>query len=236
MIRRSHGMDDRMRGERLRILHAWADPPSVLATGTAVESGSLCISLQTLSDRVDYRTQPACSRSDLLRRLDHFRPHVLHLGGHGAPDGSILLMHPDTGTASPLGKRDLAALLRGRVELRLLVLTCCHGLARVEELEDAVPAVVAVKDELHEPYPIVFAAALYHSLAHGRALEHAVEGAVVDADERLAPGGTRFELWMGSPVGKVPRSRREPPGRRGSGNPSPRVLQYVSETLRGGAR
>ena len=236
MIRRSDRLDGRMLGERLRILHAWADPPSVLATGTAVESGSLCISLQALSDRVDYRTQPACSRGDLLRRLDHFRPHVLHLSGHGAPDGSIVLMHPDTGAASPLGKRDLAALLRGRTELQLLVLTCCYGLARVEELDGAVSAVVGVKDALHEPYPIVFAAALYHSLAHGRSLEHAVAGALVDAGERLVHDGARFELWTGRPMGKGPRSHRQPFERRSAGNPSPRVLQYAFEGLRGGAR
>lgn len=185
--------------DRLRILHAWADPPSILATGTAVESGSLSLSLAPLSDRVDYQTQTACSRGDLVRRLNHFRPHVLHLSGHGTPDGSIVLMHPDTGSASPLAKRDLAALLRGRPELRLVVLTCCFGLVGVEALREAVPAVVGVKAVLREPYPIVFATSLYHSLAHGRSIAHGVESAVVDAEERLEGDDGRFELWSGSP-------------------------------------
>ncbi len=182
-------------GERLRILHAWADPPSALATGTAVESGSLSTCLAPFSDWVDYRSQPACSRGDLLRRLNHFRPHVVHLSGHGAPDGSVVLMHPDTGAASPLTKRDLSVLLRGRPYLQLVVLTCCFGLVGVEQLADAVPAVVGVKASLEEPYPIVFAAALYDSLAHGQSVVHAVESAVVEAEERLAPGAGRFELW-----------------------------------------
>jgi hypothetical protein len=181
--------------EPLRILYAFADPRSGPTTGSAVEAGQLALELDRLGERASYHVQPACSRGDLLRRLNQLRPHVLHLGGHGHPDGSIALMHPDSGEASPLSKRDLAALLAARSELRLVVLTCCYGLVGIDALGAGAAAAVGVRGELHDPYPVVFTASLYQSLAHGRSILHAVQDARVEADERRAPDAARFELW-----------------------------------------
>ena len=209
-----------MGSEPLRILYAFADPRSGPPTGCAVEAGQLALELDRLGARAGYHVQPACSRGDLLRRLNQLRPHVLHLGGHGHADGSIVLMHPDSGDPSPFSKQQLAALLAGRSELRLVVLTCCYGLVGIDALGSGGAAAVGVRGELHDPYSVVFTASLYQSLAHGRSIEHAVQDARVDADERRAHDAARFELWTPPLAVRVARAqvrtRRFPPAQRES--------------------
>jgi len=180
-------------GERLRVLQVWTDLRSMPETAIPVGVGQLRIALGRFADQIQYEDQPACSREDLLLRLNTFRPHILHISGHGDASGAVALMHPDSGLASTLTPADLAKLLAGRTELRLLVLDCCRGLAGASALREIVPAVIATSGAIRERYPIAFAAALYHSIASGRSLQAAFDDAVVASAER-AEGSTGFDL------------------------------------------
>jgi len=162
-------------------------------TAIAVLVGQLRLALSRFSDRIQYEDQPACSREDLLLRLNTYRPHILQISGHGDLSGAIALMHPVSGDASKLTPRDLGKLLGDRPELRLLVLDCCHGGTGVGALGASVGAVIAARGSIREPYPIAFAVALHHSIASGRSLQAAFDDAVVTSAER-AEGSTEFDL------------------------------------------
>ena len=181
-------------GERLRILQIWTDLRSMPETAIPVGVGQLRIALGRFADQIQYEDQPACSREDLLLRVNTFRPHILHISGHGDASGAVALMHPVSGLASTLMPAELAKLLAGRTELRLLVLDCCHGFAALELLRGVVPALIATRGAIREPYPIAFASALYHSIASGRSLPIAFDDAVVASAER-AEGSSGFDLW-----------------------------------------
>jgi hypothetical protein len=211
-------------GRRLRILHVWANPRLLTETAADVQAGRLRLLSQRFSSTIQYEDQPACSREDLLARLNAFRPHVLHVSGHGDPSGTIALMHSDSGLRSDLSKPELASLLRDRPELGLLVLDCCYGLVGVEALEGSVRAVIAARDRLQEPYPIAFSMALYDSLASGRSLRAAWQDASVVAAEH---GGARtdlFELWC---PGENASLLDLVPGRSSGNEPLARGLRSV---------
>jgi hypothetical protein len=186
--------------DELRVLHVWADPGSL--SETAIDQQvALQISAFERLRGIRYMHQPACSREQLLQRLNASRPHVLQISAHGDREGRILLAHPDAAEPSALSKQELATLLHGRPELRLLILDCCYGLVNVAALDGAIEAVIGARERVREPYPIAFALSLYDSIASGRTLHAAVADAVVAAAERHAgDAASCFELWTASNV------------------------------------
>ncbi len=188
------------RGERLRVLHIWADPPTLQCTAAAVEVAALKFALDPYVHAIEYRDIPACTREDLLRALNAFHPHVLHFSGHGDVNGGITLVNPQTGDPSILSKGDLSRLLRHRGYPFLLVLNCCHGLVEADELAGVIEAVIGVSSSVAEPYPIAFSCALYDSIAGGLSLVSALDCAVTAANERRSGDEcAAFELWV-SPI------------------------------------
>lgn len=182
-----------LRGETTRILHVWSEPLGLERTASAVLVGNLKLNLDRFP-RLHYEDQPASSRQDVLQRLNTFRPHIVHISTHGAQDGRIALMNARSGRISPLDKLELAALIRGRPELRLLVLDACYGLVGIEALSGAVEHVVGVEGPVEEPYLVAFSLALYEAIGSGHSIPNAVAAARVAAADWRERDFGEFQL------------------------------------------
>jgi len=180
--------------ERRRILHAWADTRIQAGAALDIQARQLQISLDRVSEYLEYRPLSACTANHLIMMLNRFRPEILQLSAHGDSEGRIELMHSGRDEASVLTKAQLATILKDRPELQLLVLDCCYGLVGVEALKDCVAAVIGVRGRIREPYPIAFSIALYDAIGSGRSIEAAVQDAIVAAADHCG-GGDAFELW-----------------------------------------
>jgi len=97
---------------------------------------------------------------------------VVHLSGHGSPDG--LALEDEWGRTDFVTGDELVALLRGR-PVRLVVLNACQSepIARRLRGEAGVPAVIAVTDTLFDDEASLLTARLYAWLARGRSVAEA---------------------------------------------------------------
>lgn len=180
--------------ERLRILHVCVDPLRMHPSGALDEAGQLNVDLLPFSARIAYTVQPQCSREHLSRMLNRIHPQVLQLSGHGDIGGEIALigssLRPDG-----LSKKELALLLQGRPELRVLLLDHCHSLVDVENLSGCVDVVIGVHKKVRGLYPVAFSRAFYNAIAGGRTVHQAFADASV-ATAPLAEPGEVFDLWL----------------------------------------
>ena len=97
---------------------------------------------------------------------------VVHLSGHGSPDG--LALEDEWGRTDFVTGDELVALLRDR-PVRLVVLNACQSepIARRLHGEAGVPAVVAMTDTLFDDEASLLTARLYAWLARGRSVAEA---------------------------------------------------------------
>ncbi len=131
------------------------------------------------------------SYDELHRLLQHQRPHVLHVMGHGTFDatsgeGSIFLL--GEGSKATITGKDLAVLVRGHKQLRLVVLSACRGaeaprrkglspfsgVASSLVLRAELPAVVAMQFPISTDAAGAFSRGFYPSLARREPVEVAV--------------------------------------------------------------
>ncbi|MEM7349432.1 MAG: CHAT domain-containing protein [Acidobacteriota bacterium] len=175
----------------LRVLLAAAAPAGTAPLDLTRELEQIEAALEANGD-IRTRILPEASLDGLRRALADAEPHVLHILGHGRFDaergqGAVLLSAAEGGIDRVTGA-DLDVLLRGRRELRLLVLNTCQGavsprsrgvdpfsgLASSLILRSALPAVVAMQLPISDAAAVAFADAFYGALAHGSPVEAAV--------------------------------------------------------------
>ncbi len=180
--------------ERLRILHICVDPLRTRPSGALDQAGQLNVDLLPFSARIAYTVQPQCSRDHLSRMLNRIHPQVLQLSGHGDVGGELALVGASL-LPDGLSKQELATLLQGRPELRVLLLDHCHSLVGVEALSGCVDVVIGVHQTVRGPYPVVFSRAFYNAIAGGRTVHQAFADASVAAAP-MAESDEFFDLWL----------------------------------------
>jgi hypothetical protein len=158
--------------------------------------------------------------------------HTFHFVGHGdfdlnAQEGLIAFSEKGTGRRHLLSSRDLARLLDGHPQLRLVFLNSCEG-ARGSEgdpfsgtaatlVRRGIPAVVAMQYQITDKAAIEFSSTFYESLADGLPVDAAViEARVAVSMDSMLEWGTPV-LYMRSPDGRLfdistpaPRARSTP--------------------------
>ncbi|MFP3939283.1 MAG: CHAT domain-containing protein [Thermoanaerobaculia bacterium] len=189
----------------LRVLVASALPEDATPLDAARECRRIEASLASRKD-VETRIVQQATVRQLRRAIRELGPHVVHFIGHGGFFGAgreaAALFVDSGGAGDPVSGSDLAAVLRGPAELRLVVLNSCNsgGLSRRQGrdafsglaaalVRGGCPAVVAMQRPITDRAAIAFGEGFYQALAAGDPVEVAVtEGrqAVFDLDRRRA--------------------------------------------------
>lgn len=128
--------------------------------------------------RVEYMPTPTWS--DLRDTLLGGRPHVLHFGGHGREDGSLLFATEDGGPAW-IPAADIADLLRIlQGDLALVVLNACYSKVLAERIAALGVAVIGMTGEVSDDGAIRFSKVLYEGLAGHASLRQAFDLGILD--------------------------------------------------------
>ncbi|MFB7613649.1 CHAT domain-containing protein [Kitasatospora sp. NPDC056181] len=186
----------------LRVLLLFADPAG--PGQDRLRLGSEARLIQEISRQpgprpLEIAVQPAARPSDILPALLQYRPEVLHLGGHGSPNGYFMLEQDNGGVAAMS-----LALLAGIVEtiggIRTVVMTACHLGTGTTPLPATVESVIACRSRLPDPAALSFDRGFYTGLRHGRNIGDSFRFGLhqVDLD---ATGPVELELRTGGRSG-----------------------------------
>ena len=116
---------------------------------------------------------------DLLRLLQLHTPQVLHISGHGAKGGELLLDSAESPfsvreTRTVVPKQLLYNVLREfSASLRLLFLNVCYSFTEAEQLTEIVDCVIAMNGTIEDPVALTFAATFYEQCALGSSVARA---------------------------------------------------------------
>ncbi|HWM92031.1 MAG TPA: CHAT domain-containing protein [Thermoanaerobaculia bacterium] len=130
----------------------------------------------------------AVSVHELQDGLLHHQPDILHLSGHGRPDGLLVLdsadMNCDLAMVAP-PNRDAAqrsflpALGRlfhtAKGKLRCVVLNACHSAEAAAVIAESVECVIGMSDSIEDEAALRFSRAFYHAVAHAQSVRAAFE-------------------------------------------------------------
>lgn len=150
----------------------------------------------------ELKTAWAVRASELTARLKEFRPHIVHISGHGEREGVVLLSDTDRPLSVPvkaLGR--LFELLRSdpneatRVDVHLAVLNACWSAEQARELTTSVGCAVGMRRAVEDDSAIAFAAAFYRQLAGGDTIQRAFELAKNGLDLTRLPGSDIPQLF-----------------------------------------
>ena len=169
----------------VRLLLAHADPrspeyPALAHLAAEVGAVRAALALPPCR-RAEVQTLADATPAALCRALREWRPHVLHLVGHGdaqATGGLLVMQGEREGRAALLYAEELAGWLR-ETSVRLTVLSACRTGAAIagaaRSLSAAgVPAVVAMQLPLRDAAAGQFARAFYAALLEPCAVEEAL--------------------------------------------------------------
>jgi hypothetical protein len=136
-------------------------------------------------------------QDELLRH----EPDIVHLSGHGASTGRLLLednafrdlasphrqpaADPEETTRQALGR--LFSVARGRI--RCVVLNACHSEPVARAIAEHIDCVVGMSTAVGDTAAIRFSWAFYNALAYGRSVKDAFDLASAQADLGGIPGG-----------------------------------------------
>lgn len=126
-------------------------------------------------ERFDLRQHWAVRASELSSHLQRHRPDILHIVGHGAPSGELLL-EDEQQQMRPVPPEHLGrvlALLQPR--LQCVVFNACHSRAQAEAVAQQVGAVIGMSQAVGDHSAIRFASAFYEALAYGRTVQTAFD-------------------------------------------------------------
>ncbi|WP_460525491.1 CHAT domain-containing protein [Flindersiella endophytica] len=143
---------------------------------------------QLSSGLVELTWLPGDRWRDLATAVRNGRWHVLHFIGHGGFDegtsSGYIELTDDAGAATQVPAADLARLVAGNDDLRMVVLNACESAAAGTDgvfsstaaklMRDGVPTVVAMQYEITDPAALVFSCSFYESIARGSPIDRAV--------------------------------------------------------------
>ena len=129
-----------------------------------------------LRDRIAFVTRWAVRPDDLQQALLEADPTIVHMSGHGAETGDVLLhgeAEGDEHLVSPDALHSLFQVLRARI--RVVVLNYCHSAAQARTIVETVDIVVGMSNSINDEAARRFAASFYRGLGFGRSVADAFQ-------------------------------------------------------------
>lgn len=162
-----------MSNEFTRVLFWSFDPPGPGHLGVDRQVARLRESLgrgpASLWTRLAVETSPRWD--SLPAQLDQHRPDILHISGHGQPDGALVMADQD-GRPVGFAAASVVSLIAQRAP-KLVVLTACYSRELARALRRHVPCVVGSTGEVAADAAFLFSAVFYDALAVGESVEQA---------------------------------------------------------------
>jgi hypothetical protein len=126
-------------------------------------------------DRLTLVPHWAVRLDDLSGLLQRHKPQVVHLSGHGAKSGAIVLVGGN-GQAKEVPPEGLAGLFRVlKDNVRVVLLNACYSAAQAKGIVKEIDCAVGMSDEIDDDDAIAFAAEFYQALAYGRSVQDAFD-------------------------------------------------------------
>ncbi len=159
----------------IRILFAAANPVDTDPLGLGREMREIEAKLRAAEERSSFEVRSvwAVRADDLLQQMNQFRPNILHISGHGAPTGEIVLETAE-GLSQPVPTAGLQALFAnfGRW-LQIVVLNACYSERQADGLLESTDIVIGMNETIGDWAAILFAASFYRALAFGHSVQDA---------------------------------------------------------------
>lgn len=161
----------------ITILFLASNPTDTVRLQLDEESRQIDLALREAAFRGQFTLEKhyAVRATDLPPLLMRYQPNIVHISGHGADDGQILLVGED-GRIQPVPPDVLArlfALLRDKV--RCVVLNACFSEPQARAIAQSIECVIGLSDAVSDQAALRFSIAFYQALAYGRDLGTAFE-------------------------------------------------------------
>jgi hypothetical protein len=177
--------------EPVRILFLAANPEGTVALRLDQEVKAIDEALRRskLANRFELQQSWAVSDRELQDGLLRWEPEIVHLSGHGTPQGRLLLEGDDpafrelggSGLPATMGEEDpqVQALARvfdmARGRIRCVVLNACHSETAAQAIAQQVGCVIGMSRSVSDAAAIRFAWAFYNALGYGLSVKKAFE-------------------------------------------------------------
>jgi CHAT domain len=117
-------------------------------------------------DTIEIKSMHAVTGNDLRRALQD-EPHIVHLAGHGTPEGVVLT--DGKSQSQILSLKAMEALFQDRDdEIRCVVLNQCYSLPLGQLLVHHVPYVIAIEGKLGDKVALEFSRGFYDAISAGK--------------------------------------------------------------------
>lgn len=163
--------------DQIKILFLSANPKNITHIRLDEEAREVDerIQLGEFRDHLALISHFAVRPRDLRQSLLRHKPHVLHFSGHGSRTQGIVL-EDNSGQTKFVSADALADLLRViKDNLRVVVLNACYSSLQSEGISQIVDFTIGMQKEIGDRSAIVFSAAFYQGLAHGRSVQESFD-------------------------------------------------------------
>jgi hypothetical protein len=172
---------------KVRILFTAANPGGtsrlrldreIKAIGEALRAGAS-------RDLFDLDQAWAASSADLQDHLLRYKPHVVHLSGHGE-EGALILERAFGGGSSveqhAASSQGLAELFsRARNDIRCVVLNACSSAPLAEKIAESIDCAIGMSEPVDDSLAILFSWSFYNALGNGQSVAGAFHLACAQA-------------------------------------------------------
>ena len=157
------------RNDRTRIMLMSASPKNEPSVDVQMHHRDLRDALKPVEGRFDIDHAPDCRGRDFLERISSFRPDIVHILCHGAPDGTIAATSDDSArTARYVALIELLDSFR-ELDLppRVIVINACHSLVVADALRAHADTTIGAREPLYQDTAAALAREFYGALARG---------------------------------------------------------------------
>jgi NB-ARC domain len=131
-----------------------------------------------LRDSFEPIVKPAVRLSDLGAFLPRYKPHIVHLCGHGGESQGIIL-EDNFRKKKPVGVEQLTGILGSlKGNIRLVFFSVCHSKPYAESITEIIDYAIGMDGVIDDEPGLAFAGAFYQALAFGDSVKDAFDVAV----------------------------------------------------------
>lgn len=187
--------------DTITVLVVFTDPARNLNLPEEARSIHHVLRLSEHRDHIRLETRWAARAGDLSQALIDTHPTVVHISGHGTPDGA-LVFQGDDGQPRLIAADALGGLIAALGEqVRVVLLNACYSEQAASATAPFVEAAIGMDVALEDEAARRFAEGLYRGIGAGESLAHAFAAALFEYDAELSGrSGSRPVLFAAQGV------------------------------------
>lgn len=154
------------------------------------------IRMSDYRDSVQFESRWATRSGDILQAINETNPTIVHFSGHGAANGDLVLLNPDS-SAKLVSKEAISmAMATASDTIRLVVFNACFSEAQAQNVVSHIDAAIGMSTSIGDEAACVFAAQLYSSIGFGRSLQASFNQAIAQLMLEGIPGDSIPKLYV----------------------------------------